>query len=45
MKLESKIEEERSKLERMVAEGAAQEEVLGQSEIVDGYIIEYMKGA
>lgn len=45
MKLEVKIEEERNKLDRMIAEGATPEEVLEQSEVVDGYIVEYMKGA
>lgn len=45
MKLEARIEEERSKLNRMIAEGAMQEEVLEQSEVVDDYIVKHMKGA
>lgn len=45
MKLEVKIEEERNKLNKMIAEGTVAEEVLEQSEIVDRYIVKYMKGA
>lgn len=45
MKIKEKIEEERSKLGRMIEEGATVEEMLEQSEVVDGYIVEYMKGA